>query len=137
MYSAPLAPINVPDPALLIRKAGTNPATETRSASAWIAGRLNLAGKAMLAPLASPDVVVEDGIFDVILPDGNLPKPGKTNASAKIVDIYPGSPYHPAKTDAEGNVVTDSEGKPVREKHQVVRVLLVIEQPATKPAAAE
>lgn len=134
MYTAPLAPINVPAPAILIRKAGTNPATETRSASAWIAGRLNLAGKAMLAPLASADTIIEDGIFDVLLADGSLPKPGKTNASARVLDMFPGSPYHPAKTDAEGNVVTDSEGKPVREKHQIVRVLLVIEQPTTKAA---
>lgn len=135
MYTAPLAPIAIPAPAILIRKAGTNPATETRSASAWIAGRLNLAGKAMLAPLAAQDVVVEDGIFDVILADGSLPRPGKTNASARVLDMFPGSPYHPAKTDAEGNVVADESGKPVREKHQVVRVLLVIEQPAARSTA--
>lgn len=132
---APLAPINVPAAAILVRKAGTNPATETRPMSAWIAGRLNLAGKAMLAPLAAQDILVEDGIFDVILADGSLPKPGKSNATAKVLDMFPGSPYHPAKTDADGNVVTDAEGKPVREKHQVVRVLLVIEQPAARPTA--
>ena len=118
-----------------IWKAGTNPATETRPARAWISGRLNLAAALAIAPLRSESTHIEDSIFDVVLADGTLPKPGKTNASAKIIDIYPGQAYHPAKTDADGNAILRENGTVVREPHQVIRLTLVIEQPATAAAA--
>ena len=121
---------------ILIWKAGTNPATETRPARSWISGRLNLAATLAIAPLRSESTHIEDGIFDVVLADGTLPKPGKTNASAKIVDIYPGQAYHPAKTDAEGNALMREDGTVIREPHQVIRLTLVIEQPATAAAQA-
>lgn len=132
MQTIPLSPVALTQASILVRAAGTNPATEKRAANAWIAGRLNIAGRALLAPLASEGTVAEDGIFDVILASGALPKPGKRNAIAKVLDAFPGQPYHPAKTDAEGNVVTDAEGRAVLEKHQVIRTLLVIEQPSAE-----
>ena len=122
---------------ILIWKAGTNPATETRpTARAWISGRLNLAAALAIAPLRSESTHIEDSIFDVVLADGTLPKPGKTNASAKIIDIYPGQAYHPAKTDADGNALLREDGSVIREPHQVIRLTLVIEQPATAAAQA-
>ena len=122
-------------PSLLIWKSGTNPASEKRSANAWISGTLNLAAQTALATLATPaNTTVEVGIFDVLLADGSLPKPGKTRAQARILDIFPGAPYHPAKTDSEGVAITDAEGRVVRESNWVVRLTLVIEQPTPKPA---
>ena len=122
-------------PALLIWKMGINPATETRPARAWLSGKPNLALAAAIAPLRSQDTVVEDGIFDVLLEDGSLPRNGKPNTAVAVLDAFPGKPYHPAKTDEEGNVVTDANGKAVVEKHQVVRITLVIAKPIPAPAA--
>lgn len=128
---------------LLIFRSGTNPASEKRSANAYIAGKPNIQLAAVLraeaaalsAKLGAP-IQLEDGIFDVVLADGTLPKPGKINAAAKVLDVFPGQPYHPAKRDAEGNVITDAEGKAVLEAFWAVRVALQIEQPALAPAQA-
>lgn len=121
---------------VLIWKAGTNPATETRPARSWISGRLNLAASLAIAPLRSADTRIEDGIFDVVLEGGALPKPGKTGASCEVLDIYPGQAYNPAKTDAEGNVLMREDGTVIREAFQVIRLTLKIAQPATAAAQA-
>jgi hypothetical protein len=121
---------------ILIWKAGTNPATETRPARSWISGRLNLAASLAVAPLRSESTHVEDGIFDVVLADGSLPKPGKTGVSCEVLDIYPGQAYNPAKTDAEGNALTREDGTVIREAFLVIRLTLKIAQPATAAAQA-